>query len=239
MTKSAALTTFQLGYECCPIILTNGVAQLMFGGMLPIIALTESVNFLDGLLGGGSTLNPDNFFAKFKPLPGGKLISNKYGTYTFANQATAANAVIAEPVPISLLMTCPAKKWAAKLATITLLKSILEQHSNMGGAYTVVTPSYFLTGCLLKDLTYVGDGGKGQTQALWQWDFFQPLTTEQQAAATFNGMMQRINGGLPSTGALSGPETILGNPTSLAAGALFPSASTSPAAMLSSGVVPL
>src|ERR1700680_1822169 len=89
---------FKLTYELSPIILTGGIANFMPGGMLPIIALTEPLNFIGGILSGGGDLDLDDFFAHFVPLPGSGLVSQEFGEYPFANQAVAANAVIRKPL---------------------------------------------------------------------------------------------------------------------------------------------
>lgn len=224
--KSAGTDIFQLSFQVCPIILTQGVAQLVPGQMLPIISITEALNFVNGLISGDDSLSLDNFFAHYAVLPGAGAISNQYGKYPFANQSVAANAVIAEPLRVSLLMTCPARAggggFAAKLATMTALQATLELHSNLGGTYTVLTPSLIYTNLLLNDLKSAGDTNT-QKQTTWQWDFERPLLTEEEAASAFNGMMGRISQGLPSTGALSGAE-VAGSPLSLATPGVAPAA---------------
>src|SRR5690242_11026591 len=95
-------------------MLVDGIASAIPGQMLPIISITEAINFTAGLLSGGagtdlSDPNLDNFFANFEPIPGARLISQQVGHYPFANQAVAANAVIPQPLPVSLLMKCPAR----------------------------------------------------------------------------------------------------------------------------------
>jgi hypothetical protein len=52
MSGSAAHIAFALSYQISPIILTNGIATNIPGGMLPIIALSQSQGFEDGVLGG-------------------------------------------------------------------------------------------------------------------------------------------------------------------------------------------
>lgn len=224
--KSAALTAQQLSMQLSPILLTNGIAQLIPGGMLPIIALTEALNFTGGLLSGAEGLSLDSCFANFDPLPGSTLISNQYGTYPFANNAVAANAVIQQPLNISLKMTCPARAggggFAGKLATMVALQAALKLHTNKGGTYTVVTPAAFYTDCLLLDLKESGAGQSSQPQSIYVWDFYAPLLTEEQAIVSMNGMMSKIDASLPSTGALSGIE-VAGLPQSLTASSLSPS----------------
>ena len=149
-------TAFRLGFEISPVILTGGVAtNIGPGGVLPIVSITESINFLTGLLSGGGDLSLDDFFAHFQPLPGSTLAENQIGAYPFANQSVAANAIIAQPLRVSLQMFCPVKSslgYAAKLATMSALQAVLAQHNAMGGTYTVATPSYIFTNCILLSL---------------------------------------------------------------------------------------
>jgi hypothetical protein len=51
-TLSAAGTLYRIAFEVTPIILNNGIANLL-GGVLPIVAITEGLNFVAGLLSGG------------------------------------------------------------------------------------------------------------------------------------------------------------------------------------------
>ena len=69
--------------------------------MLPIISLTQSVDFVAGVLSGGGPETLDDYFAHFNPAPGTALIAQKIATFPLANQAVAANAAITEPLPIS------------------------------------------------------------------------------------------------------------------------------------------
>lgn len=237
---------FKLSYQISPIILTYGIAGAAPGGMVPIISLTESNNFDFGLLSsGGPDLAPDDFFAQFEPLAGATLQENAIGEYPFANQATAGNAVIADPLVVSLRMHCPVRQpggYAAKLATMTALKSSLDQHIGAGGTFTVATPSYIYTNCILLRLVDVseGVGDTKQVQTTWQWDFRKPLLTEEDAAGAQNSLMGKINsqtvlaknadGGV----AWSGLAPTVNNPSSLAASSLYPAAS-GPAGASASG----
>ena len=230
MSLSIGAAAYKLSFQISPIILTGGIAQLIPGGMLPIISITEALNFTIGLLSGGDDVSLDNFFANFAPMAGASLISNQYGEYPFANQSVAANAVITQPLNISMKMTCPARGtggFAAKLATITALQAALAQHVNQGGTFTVATPSFVYTNCLLKDLRDVSTGNADQPQSMWQWDFYRPLLSEDQAFISMNSMMSKINGGTPSDGALSGfgLSTGPGSPLSLASPSVSPAAS--------------
>lgn len=161
-------------------------------------------------------------------LPGGTLIKNAVATYPFANQAVAANAIIAEPLHVSVLMICPARDaggYAAKLATMTALQAALALHVNLGGTFIIATPSYLYTGCLLTDMVDVTGGEGRQVQTKWRMDFAQPLLTVSQAAQALNAAMSRISGGLPTDGALSGAFNTVNFPPSIAAPSTVGSAS--------------
>lgn len=228
---------FKLAYEISPIVLTGGVANFA-GGALPLVAVTEAASFVTGLLSGGTSLNLDDFFAHFRPLPGSSLVANDVGHYPFANQAVAANAVISRQQHVSLLMTCPARPpggWAAKLATMTALKAVIDQHTQLGGTYTVATPSFFYVNCLLLDLRDVTPGDSSAPQRDWQWDFEQPLLTLAQADQALGNLMGRIAAGGPVPGAnptWSGLGPTVGQPQS----GVAPSAVTLAAPIAGSGV---
>lgn len=195
---------YRLSFECSPVILTRGIAQIISGGKLPIIALTESINFVFGLLG-GDIPDIDRLFAHWQPLPGSTLQKNNIGMYPFANQVIAANAIIKEPLNISLVMHCPvqiAGGYYSKLATIAAMKATIDYHNQNGGTYTIATPSYIYTDCVLQSITDVTNGGSEQAQVSWQFDFLQPLISATQAQ-NLGGAMSAIEGGLPITGDLS------------------------------------
>jgi hypothetical protein len=225
--SSAASSAWKLTFQISPIILTNGIAGLIPGGMLPLVSITEAANFVTGLLSGGDVTDLDQYFAHFRPLAGGSLISQDVGHYPFANQATAANAVISKPLRISMHMACPAKGpggYISKLVTMTALKAILDQHNSSGGTYTVATPFFFYTDCLLLDLHDVTPGGDKQPQSQWQWDFEKPLLTQQQATQALNNLMSQIDGGLPAGTAWSGLGPTVNQPPSLAGPVTIPAA---------------
>jgi hypothetical protein len=227
MSFSAAAAAWKLTYQISPIILTNGIAGAIPGGMLPLVSITEAANFLTGLLSGGDITDLDQYFAHFNPLPGGSLISQDVGHYPFANQATAANAVITKPLRISMHMTCPAKGpggYISKLVTMTALKAVLDAHNSSGGTYTVATPFFFYTDCLLLELHDVTPGGSIQPQREWQWDFEKPLLTQQQATQALNNLMSQIDGGLPTGNAWSGLSPTVNQPPSLATSGVVPAA---------------
>jgi hypothetical protein len=207
VSLTPALAAFKLAFQLSPIILTNGVAALVPGGMLPVIAITEALNFPLGLLSGGENIQLDDFFANYEPLPGSNLIAYEIGHYPFANQAVAANAVIAQPLKISLRMNISIRQpggYPSKLVTMTALKSVLDQHITSGGTFTVATPTRLYTNCLLIDLADVSDRSSKQVQNTYQWDFEQPLLTLAQAQQSLNNLLGKIASGVPTDGSLSG-----------------------------------
>lgn len=228
MGFSPGLDAYRLSFEISPIILTGGIALNLPGGMLPIISITESLNFAEGLLSGSVGLDYGDFFAHFYPLTGSKLISQKAGEYPLANQLTAANAIIRDPLVISMMMLCPAKGeagYATKTATMLALQFALAQHNNSGGTYTVMTPAFFYFNCIMLDVTDAAVGGR-QPQSAYQIDFRQPLITLQSAQAAQGSIMSQITAGLPINGdpSWSGLSQAVGNPATLGAVGIIPAA---------------
>lgn len=212
--NNAQRDIFRLGYEISPIILTGGAAGSIPGGMLPIVAITEALNIVDGLLNGTVESSLDNFFAHFKPLPGSTLINNQIGQYPFANQAIAANAIITQPLTVSMLMLCPVRQaggYTTKLATIMALQATLAAHINQGGLFTVVTPGYVYTNLILASLRDVSDSGDKQAATAYQWDFEQPLITIDQAQSVQNSFLSKMTAGAVTDGSQSGVGVGIGN----------------------------
>jgi hypothetical protein len=229
---------WKLAFQLSPIVLTNGIAQNIPGGMLPIIAITEAINFVDGLLSGPENITLDNFFASYQPLPGSTLIDQDIAHYPFANQAVAANAVITKPLAISMLMICPVRLpggYPLKTATFLALQAALSQHNNSGGTYTIATPAQFYTNCLLMKMSDVTPGDSAQPQTHWQLDFEKPLLTEDQAQQAQNSLMNKISSGTQINGPLawSGLGPTVGLPPSLATPGLIPAATSTAGAGLS------
>jgi len=195
---SAPKTIYQLAYQISPIILTGGIAQLVPGNMLPIIALTEIGNLAGGLLQGSLNLNLDEYYAHYHPLPGGTLQNNQIGKYPFANQTVAANAIIAQPKNISMIMKCPTNKPGSRVTkqmTDTALQSALELHNMSGGTYTILTPSFMYTGCVMLMMKDASSGDEKHVQEIWQLDFEQPLTSASSANTVLSNLMGKISGG--------------------------------------------
>ena len=230
MGISPGLVAFKLSFQLSPIILTGGIAAAIPGGMLPIISITQAANFVAGLLSSGSQdLNLDDFFANFLPLPGSSLIDQTIGKYSFANQAVAANAVIRQPLSISMRMICPAagpSGYALKLATMTALQATLAQHNAAGGTYTIATPVYFYTNTVMTGMRDTSNNASAQAQNTYQLDFEQPLLTLQDAQAAQNNLMAQLTAGTPIQGqpAWSGLAPTVGAPSSLGAVGTIPAA---------------
>ncbi len=225
MAAGIGYDLYKLGFEISPIILTQGIATSIPGGLLPIIAITEAANFANGLISGNIDLNLDDFFAHYKPLSGNMLQSNQVATYPFANSAVAANSIIAEPLHISMLMTCPARQTLGvyfKLAIMSALQKALSLHNTTGGLYTIVTPSYVYQNCLMTAMVDVSGENSKQSQIQWRLDFMQPLVTAAQASSIENSLMNvftnEVNPGVASGSALSwsGLSTIVASPFQIA-----------------------
>ena len=217
MSGSITRSLFELGFQASPIILVGGIAQDIPGQMLPIISITEGVSLISGLLTGSFPTSLDQFFAQFTVIPSGKLITQQIGHYPFANQAVAANAVIAQPLTLSVRMDCPASapgSYVTKLAVLTALQATLSAHNAAGGLYTIATPSFIYTNCIMTDLTDISGAGSQQVQYQWQFDFEQPLVTLQAAQQAYSALLNKIAGGTQITGqpAWSGPAVSAASP---------------------------
>lgn len=201
---NSGLSQFELAYVISPIILTGGLAQNM-GGSLPIVALTDAAAYSETILAGPSLKQLNQFFAKFQLLPGHTLIDQSIGTYPFANQTVAANAVIAQPLKISFLMICPANEnnsYAGKQAIITALQASLLQHNFSGGTYILKTPSYIFTNCVMSGpgLRDASNTESNQPQNTFQLDFIKPLITLNDAQAAQNSLMNAMSNGTQING---------------------------------------
>lgn len=208
--SSSGLSRFRLTFEYSPIILTGGIAQNLPGGMVPIITILDP----DGA-------DEDDFFANFIPLPGTTLVDQDVATYPFANQAVAANAVIAKPLAVSFKMIVPVKRdggYGEKLQIMTSLQSTLQRHNASGGTYILATPSAYFENCVMTTMRDVTPQEGGQAQVEWQLDFMKPLLTLQDAQQAMNGLMSKVTNGtkIDGTPAWSGLQQSVGDPSSLA-----------------------
>lgn len=228
MSISPGLAIWKTAFELSPIVLVNGLVEAFPGGVLPIVALTEALNFPLGILSGTSQLDLNDFFAHFRPLPGATLIDQEIGRYPFATQAVAANATIAQPLLVSMEMVAPARGilgYPARLALMTAVQKALQFHNSNGGTFHVATPSFIYTNCILKTLRDTSGGGTNQPQHTWQWDFEKPLITLDDATAAQNGLMSWISRQTQLTNpAWSGFGQAVGSPITVAGPATIPAA---------------
>ena len=202
-----------LSYQLSPIIFCNGIAANLPNGKLPIISITEAGS-VSGILSSGGPYSLDDYFANFVPVPGGTLFEAEMGSYPFANQAVAGNAIIRKSLSLSMIMVCPARAdgFAAAQAKMMALKAAIEQHSALGGTYTVVTPKFPYTNMIHVRLVDVASGESHQAQNTYQWDFIRPLLTLEEAQAAQNSLMSKLSSGSVIQGqpAWSGPQTTTG-----------------------------
>ncbi|HUZ33899.1 MAG TPA: hypothetical protein VMV19_17595 [Xanthobacteraceae bacterium] len=239
MGISVGQAAYALAFQKSPIVLTNGIATNIPGGMLPIISIIQAIDFSFGLLSGGN-IGQNGYFANFQPLPGGTLIKQRAGTYPYANQSVAANAVIADPLTISLLMLAPASAaggYLTKLGVMTSLQATLAQHNGMGGTYIVATGSFFYTNCLLMELRDISPALSKQAQIGWQWDFYKPLLTLADAQAAQNSLLSKISSGATLQGQDPSDwnvQSTTGTPSSLATSSVAPAATNTPGTITAS-----
>lgn len=193
-------SAFRAAFEISPIVLTNGIAKYLPLGTLPIVLITEPVNTAAILARGLDPSDLGNFLAHFEPASGAQIISNEVGTYPFANQDVAANAIIRQPLNVSMIMKVPTKSYPAKFISFLALRKILDKHNSSGGTYTVLTPTALYTNCLMTGLMDVSSGKSRQPQVEWQFDFMQPLLTLGAAQQSYNNLMGKLSNNTQVTG---------------------------------------
>jgi hypothetical protein len=205
-------TQAQLSYQVCPIILTGGIADQIPGGALPIL----------NLFGGAPPASPaaslglpfdigdlDEAFGAFNVLPGGTLVSQSISKYPFANQWVAANAVIREPITVSVIMDAPMRPmrtiypgvdvWTIKKAVMSSLKSVLDQHNNKGGTYVISTPAFQYDNMIMTALTDNSRGGNSLPQNAWRFDFERPLSALAELSQAYGAFIQKATAQVPQT----------------------------------------
>lgn len=204
-----SLTNAQLLYQVSPIILVDGIASNQTGSMQSLLMLlAPSIAFGQPTV---STNLLDNAFGAFNVLPGGTLNAQTVPKYPLADMTLAANAIVRDPIQVSLIWDIPMKganAWANRLSTIQNLKGILDQHNNAGGRYIILTPSYYYDNCILLSLTDNSRGSSPIPQNAWRFDFERPqVVTLQDAIGAQSILMRKITGGLKTPGAWSYPAT--------------------------------
>ncbi|MXV44320.1 hypothetical protein GS501_04575 [Saccharibacter sp. 17.LH.SD] len=200
-------TTFKLGYQISPLILTGGVAEKM-GGAVPIIVYTQAVALLNGLVAGGISgklegYDLDSMWCHWSPMSGATLVDNSIAEYPYANQSVAANAMVVNPLTLSMQMICPpsgAGAMATKLATLQSLQVILNKHAQLGGAYIVITPGQVYTGMLLTRVSDTTPNPTAAAASQFQFDFTRPLTQKSENVQKQSTLMKKLSGGMPGLG---------------------------------------
>jgi hypothetical protein len=189
-----SLQEFKRAYQLAPILLVGGIAANLPNGQATILTLTE----------GSDDVNypsDEEYFAHFRPLPGGTLIDFTAAQYPIFSMTMAANALLQNALKISLHMDCPARtgrhSYPSIQAIITRLKQQLQGHILAGGTFTVATPGFIYDNCLLLNLHDVSSTGDRKVQGAFQWDFYQPLITQAQAAQSYGNLMNKLANGLP------------------------------------------
>jgi hypothetical protein len=211
------LSFYQLLYQITPIFLNGGIAQNIGGNILPIMALLNPSAYNILFSGGSGNFNMDSYFGIFQPASGGSLISQQIAEYPFANLAVAANAIVRNPIEVSLIMVTPMKTqyaWAVKNATMTALKSALDTHNNMGGTYTVFTPAYTYYNMVMLDLADMSNPQIVTPQNTWKWDFRKPLIAQSDLVFAENNLYAKITGGVQTSAEWTSALTALGLPAS-------------------------
>jgi hypothetical protein len=179
--------------------------------MMPLLAFTDSVAFGANLLG-AQDYNMDNAFAMFQVMPANSnLIEQTIGQYPFANNTVAANAIIKQPINVSMLMLTPMRgpnAWSVKMATITALKASLDNHNNAGGTYTVVTPSFVFTDMVMLEFSDISMGQNPLPQNAWRLTFHKPLISLADAATAQSNLMSKLSAGTQTDGGNVGASSI-------------------------------
>lgn len=202
---------YQLSYQVCPIFLTNGLAGNA-GGMLPITTFLKpgstatSLTQLANAAAGTTTPDLDQAFAHFRVVPGGTIAKFSPALYPYANQQVAANALIFEPLTVSLRMEIPVntpRGFQYKFVTMSSLQACIQLHASLGGTYTVATPVMTYLNALLLDIVDVSTPDSPTPQNAFQWNFITPLVTLQAAQAAQSTFMTNITNGTPTSGSFN------------------------------------
>ena len=143
------------------------------------------------------------------------MVDYDIAKYPFANQTVAANALLAQPLRVSLMMDAPVNENTGamtKLVTLSALQAVLHAHANLGGTYIVATPSLIYNNCILKTVKDSSTGNDPLPQQSWLWDFEQPLITTTDADRAVTNFLKRIDAGDPNkTPSWTNTASALGN----------------------------
>jgi hypothetical protein len=179
------------------------VTQNVNGNMLPLLAILNADAFtanFQGNSGSGGAWTLDDAFGIFQPAPGGSLIQQSVAEYPFANLNVAANAIVRNPINLSMIMLTPMKTnnaWSLKMATMTALKQTLDNHNNAGGVYIVFTPGFVYQDMVMTSLTDISSAQSVLPQNAWRWDFTRPLVQLAELANAESNLISKITGQLP------------------------------------------
>lgn len=201
--SNVARSAYDLAFQISPIILTGGIASQLPGQATPVIALIGQIaGIAQSFITNGIGLS--SIGVRFVPMAGATVISNIAGTYPFANQQTAGNALVSQPLTISLEMIAPVNSdggYITKLAIFTALRESFAAHNAAGGTYSIATPSYIYTNCLMTGITDVTGGNTRQQQINWQIDFVKPLLAQQDASNAESALISKLTNGQQQTSA--------------------------------------
>jgi hypothetical protein len=188
--NTAARQRFRMQYEYAPILLINGIADGYPEKIMSILQLTQQ---------NGYPTDDSGYFGYFSFINGGTFMQNTVAQYPFANQYTAANAIVRQPNNISLLMTCPARAnmpLDRRQSIFQSLTASLDRHIALGGMFAIYTPMSIMQNCLLLS---VRDSSSGENAVLQNgiiFDFTQPqIMTDEDASKATNQTMDKINKG--------------------------------------------
>jgi len=188
--NTAARQRFRMQYEFAPILLKNGIADGYPEKVMSILQLTQQ---------NGYPLDDTGYFGYFSFVNGGTYMQNTVAQYPFANQYTAANAIVRQPNNISLLMTCPARSnmpLDRRQSIFQSLMASLDRHIAMGGMFVVYTPMAIMQNCLLLSARDSSSGENAVLQNGIIFDFQQPqIMTDEDASKATNATMSKINNG--------------------------------------------
>jgi hypothetical protein len=203
-TSTSAAASYDLAFQISPIVLQGGIAASAPGGIMPIVNITN--------------LRTSAVFARYLPLPGSTIIANQVPTYSLANQQVAANAIVAQPLTLSMRMIAPVNTeggYLTKLPLFQAFQSALASHNAQGGTYAIATPAFVYNAMLMLGMTDISEGESMQQQIEWQLDFTAPVLTFAGVQASQNVLMgqitagNQINGTPSNTGNSQAPDPTL------------------------------
>jgi hypothetical protein len=232
----SSIEQWKLSYQVSPIFLTGAPVANVPSGMIPFLSIVNpgafpvtsneaySYSSTGGVAGPDLSMvsldqkSLDDAFGAFNVLAGGSLIQQTVAKYPFANQSYAANAILRDPLHVSLIWDTPMRgenAWGTKLTVMQAVKQRLDAHNNGGGTYIVVTPSYVYDNLVMLSLTDASRGASNLPQNAWRFDFERPLVVLAELRAAQSALMSKLTNGVITNGAWSGPAAGLGSTTSI------------------------